>query len=294
MRQFEDLIRFSAEQYKKESFCIQCALGNCRKCNTNDCYLCLKYIHSKDNRYDHYPCKKITFNYILKYGYRYASEMAWAFFDIKNTFSSSQPIYIFSIGCGPSTELYGASVIYKHNPIYYYGFDLNDKWKIIQEYNIEKLENDNFHINYLGCDFISYVRSNNLKCDILVMNYLLSDFIKFHPKECNDFLDELISLISEGRFQVIIINDIMLMYGTGTGYSCMEKIAKNVKDTPLYSFNFERRHFAFPNQWQFPYGTKHRNEILTDQIDVEAIPFDPFKTCGSIQLIIKTTKKIHI
>lgn len=291
MSKFSELIRFCAQQFKNQSPCTECGMDMCRSCESETCYPCLKHIHSIYNNTLHYSCEKITYNYILKHGYRYTSEMAWAFYDVKDIFAPEQPLCIFSVGSGPSTELYAATKIFKNNTLYYYGFDLSDKWRIIQDFNHQNLESDKIKITYLGYDFNKYVKDNNLRCDILVMNYLLSDFIKFHPKECEEFLDELINQIIEGRFKLIIINDVMLMYKSGTGFSCMEKIANKVKDSDRFSFKFERRHFTPPNEWQFPYGTMYRNNNIADPILEEAIPFDPFKECGSIQLIIKTYPK---
>ena len=126
MTKFNELIRFCAEQYNNIAFCDECKMDFCRKCNTNDCYLCLQYIHSFSNKTDHYSCEKVTYNYILKHGYRYASEMAWAFLDVRDFFALEQSLSIFSIGSGPSTELYGASIIFRNYYLNYYGFDLND------------------------------------------------------------------------------------------------------------------------------------------------------------------------
>lgn len=71
----------------------------------------------------------------------------------------------------------------------------------------------------------------------------------------------------------------------------MEKIASLLKQNENFSFYFQRRHFAIPNQYQFEYGSKIRDCIGFKPIILEAQPFNPFATCGSIQLIIKTVKK---
>ena len=291
MQEFDNLIRFCAKSFNEIPFCLDCAMSQCRKCNTNYCYNCLSHIHSIHTKDEHYACEKVTYNYILKYGYRYASELAWAFFDIKSWLKDNYPISIFSVGCGPSTELYGAIAACRDSAISYIGFDINDTWQAIQRFNIENLHGK-CDITYYNRDFIEYCKTENAKCEILVLNYFLSDFVKYNPNDCYLFVDDLVELIQEGRFSTIIINDIMLLYNRGTGYECMEKIAGSLKSNQDLSFQCYRRHFTEPNMFQFEYGEKHDDRIGFTPIVEESQPFEPFQACGSIQLIIRTVKKI--
>lgn len=290
MQEFDNLIRFCAQKFDTIPFCSNCMMSQCRKCSSNNCYNCLTHIHSIHTTEEHYSCEKITYNYILKHGYRYVSEMAWAFSDIKKYVDFSEPLNIFSVGSGPCTELYGAAAVYKNKPLLFYGFDQSSIWLPLQHFNKENFKDKPVTIEYPDCDFIEFVKNNNLKCDILVLNYFLSDFIKYQPQECESFIRELIALIREGRFSTILINDVMLLYNTGTGYACMEKIARQLKTNNNISFDCQRRHFAVPNEFQFEYGSKHIDSIGFRPILEEAQPFGPFETCGSIQLIIRTIK----
>jgi len=292
MEEFNSLIKHCAQQFNTIPFCSNCVMSQCRRCSTNNCYNCLTHIHSIHTRDDHYACEKITYNYILKHGYRYVSEMAWAFLGVKNLFDLTLPINIASVGCGPSTELYGAAAVFRNSNLYYYGFDMNTVWIPIQQFNVNNFSHLPHVIRYYNSDFIEYVNDNNIRCDILVLNYFFSDFVKYRPQDCDVFIKELVSLIQEGRFTAVIINDVMLLYNAGTGYACMEKIAKLLKSSNQnYTFLFQRRHFAVPNQFQFEYGIKLRDNIGFTPIIQEAQSFNPFSTCGSIQLIIKTIKK---
>jgi len=290
MQEFDNLIRFCAHRFDTIPFCSNCMMSQCRKCSSNNCYNCLTHIHSIYTTEEHYSCEKITYNYILKHGYRYVSEMAWAFCDLKDSLDLSRPLNIFSVGCGPCTELYGAAAVYKKTPLFYFGFDQSSIWLPLQQFNKENFKDSPVTIEYPDCDFIEFVINNNPRCDILVLNYFLSDFIKYQPQECESFIRGLIALIREGRFSTIIINDVMLLYNTGTGYACMEKIARQLKTNNNISFVFQRRHFAAPNEYQVEYGSKHNNSIGFRPILDEALPFEPFETCGSIQLIIRTIK----
>ena len=292
MKEFDNLIKYCAQEFNSTPFCSTCSMEQCRRCGTNNCYNCLAHIHSINTKNEHYDCKKITYNYILKHGYRYASEMAWAFQDIKQLFDHSLPISIISVGCGPSTELYGAAAIFQNTQLHYYGFDTNKIWHTIQQYNKENFNGHLHTIDYYDdCDFIKYMKDSDTTCDILVLNYFFSDYVKYNPSKCDNFIDDLVELIKDGRFLTIIINDIMLLYNTGTGYACMESIAKKLQaSNKKYTFSFQRRHFATPNQFQFEYGIKKNDNIGFKNIIQEAQPFNPFTTCGSIQLIIKTNK----
>lgn len=294
MQEFDKLIRHCSQRFDAIPFCSTCVMSQCRRCNTNNCYNCLAYIHSIHTKDEHYNCEKITYNYILKYGYRYASEMAWAFWTVKSLIDLKYPISIYSVGCGPSTELYGAVAVFRDSTINYYGFDQNDMWQPIQHFNEENFAHHSHIIKYYDCDFINYVSEKDIKCDILVLNYFFSDFVKYKPIECDAFINDLVCLIEEGRFATIIINDVMLLYSKGTGYACMEKIAGKLKSTNHdYTFQLQRRHFSVPNAFQFEYGVKLNDTIGFTPIIEEAQQFDPFTTCGSIQLVIKTSNNMQ-
>lgn len=291
LQEFDNLIKYCAQQFDTIPFCSNCGMSQCRRCDTNNCYNCLTHIHSIHTKDEHYTCKKITYNYILKHGYRYVSEMAEAFLEVKKFLDLTRLINIISVGCGPSTELYGAAAVFRSETFNYCGFDLSNIWESIQNFNVNNFSHLAHIIKYYNFDFIKYVNDNDKEWDILVLNYFLSDFIKYKPQDCDVFINNLVRLIQEGRFSTIIINDVMLLYDTGTGYACMEKIASLLSPNKNYSFNYQRRHFADPNQFQFKYGSKHSDNIWFTPIIPEAQSFNPFATCGSIQLIIKTMRK---
>ncbi|SCI58339.1 Uncharacterised protein [uncultured Bacteroides sp.] len=66
MQEFTDLINYCYQQYTAIPPCSDCAMGNCRKDECEDCYNCLKHVHSYSNHTDHYSCKKITYNFPFK------------------------------------------------------------------------------------------------------------------------------------------------------------------------------------------------------------------------------------
>lgn len=285
MEEFTDLINHCYEQYTTIPPCSDCAMGNCRKNECEDCYNCLKHIHSYSNHTDHYSCKKITYNYILKHGHRYASEIEKAITDIKPHLDKTRYVNIVSVGCGPSTELYGAVQALNDMTINYTGIDRSPIWNDIQNFNINRFERTPHIIQYTSEDFFDFIKDR--WADILILNYFFSDLIKFSPKITDDFITKLAGLINNGKFNWIVINDIPLFYEVGTGYICMEHLAQKLSPAEGYEIKLARRHFAFPNPYQPAYGKKLPSNLSIPIVEQNVQTFKPFESKGSIQLIIK-------
>lgn len=287
MSHFSELIIFCKTEYERTPFCEDCKMvSGCHIDCGKDCYNCLKYIHKKTTTIEHYSCKKITYNYILKHGNQFASEIAKAIYFIKSGLSGSDPITIMSVGCGPSTELYSAAEVLINHKIHYYGFDRNDIWTNIQRFNTDLLASNGHMVKYLTQDFFDFVKNACIMCDILILNYFFSDFIKYSPSDVNDFIDQLAILINKGLFRYVIINDISLFYDAGTGYSCIESLARKMKSSDEYFIKDCKFHFKNPNEYQPTYGQKI-DESLIFPIDEDRIgKYNPFPTCRSILYII--------
>lgn len=281
MQEFTDLINYCYQQYTAIPPCSDCAMGNSRKNECEDCYNCLKHVHSYSNHTDHYSCKKITYNYILKHGHRYASEIEKAIADIKPYLDRTRPVYILSVGCGPSTELYGAVQALNGMTISYMGIDRNPIWNEIQNFNIDRFGQTPHIVQYTSEDFFSFIKDR--WADILILNYFFSDLIKFSPDITDDFINKLADLINNGIFKWVVINDIPLFYKDGTGYICMEHLAQKLSP----AIKVARRHFATPNDFQPIYGTKLPCNLSIPIVEQNVQTFNPFESKGSIQLIIK-------
>lgn len=286
MQEFTDLINYCYQQYTTIPSCSNCAMGNCRKNDGDDCYNCLKHVHCYSNHTDHYSCKKITYNYILKHGHRYASEIEKAIADIKPYLNKTRPVYILSVGCGPSTELYGAVQALYDMTISYMGIDKNPIWDDIQQFNINRFKQTHHYVQYTHEDFFTFMDSNKW-ADILILNYFFSDLIKFNPNITDDFINRLADLINNGKFNWVVINDIPLFYKDGTGYICMEHFAQKLSSTKGFEIKVARRHFAIPNDYQLIYGKKLCSSLSIPIVEQHVQTFKPFESKGSIQLIIK-------
>ena len=294
MSHFSELINFCKSEYERLPFCEQCQMASgCHKGCGGDCYNCLNYIHKKSTTTEHYACNKITYNYILKHGNQFASEIATALYGIKSGLLQNTPTTILSVGCGPSSELYSAAAILKGHRIEYYGFDRSDIWNPIQQFNRTLLSLDGHKVQYFSQDFFDYVSVSGRIWDLLILNYFFSDFVKYSPTEANEFINNLANLINNGAFRFVVINDIPLFYETGTEYSCIEGLAKQMKSNDKISITCGRFHFKSPNEYQPTYGRK-LDDSLYFPIDMDNIgTFNPFNTCRSILFISSITPKIQ-
>ena len=268
-------------------------MGECKKGCRVDCYNCLNHIHRYYNHTDHYSCEKITYNYLLKHGHRYASEIAKAISDIKPYLKPRQLsdyVSIISVGCGPSTELYGGIEALSDMNVHYTGIDRNPIWKNIQEFNVENFKGSKHKVQYSSIDFFEFVESTTVQIDILILNYFFSDFVKFNKSETDEFIAKLASLIQNGKFNWVIINDIPLFYDKDTGYICMERLSQKAISTKEYRIIISRRRFSEPNQFQPTYGKKIDHSLFFPIIEPDVIAFEPFASCNSIQQIISINK----
>lgn len=281
MHEFDNLIEYCDQQFKAIPKCQQCPLGNCYQCDRTDCYECLQTLHNIHNQ-EVYSCQKITYNYVLKHFHRYASEMCYGLFQLKNYLPNANNVRIASIGCGPCSELYSAALIYQGKDIRFDGFDNNALWGDIQQFNQRQFLH--VSINYITSDFIEYMRQTDVCYDIMIMNYLLSDMAKRDQGVAYIFIDEIAALVKSNRISKIVINDIPLFYQNNTAYGCMERLSRQLRGEP---FIINRFHFKDPNNFQPQYGSKYQKDTIAFPISQEAVPYEPFSTCGSIQMIIR-------
>ena len=80
-------------------------------------------------------------------------------------------------------------------------------------------------------------------------------------------------------------------YGTGTGYSCIESLARKMKSSKKFNINYWRFHFKYPNEYQQTYGRKLYDSLYCP-IEVDRIgTYNPFATCRSILYISSITPK---
>ena len=240
----------------------------------------------------------MAYNYVVKHFYRFASEIEYAFRIVYHVEQQNwkDNINVVSLGCGPSSELYGIINELQNQQsnlvVWYHGFDTNAIWQKIWNLNIDICEHHN--VTYTTDDmFAYYTEHSDEHIDILILNYLLSDVARnMQKEERTAFLDKLAEFIDVRDVQYVIFNDIPLFYDNLiSGYSCMEYVVRQ------FGMNKQRHsvlkggryRFGEPNQFQPTYGKKWNQSSLLFTIDDAANDFQPFNNCNSIQMLIKKT-----
>lgn len=210
--------------------------GNCNKKGCDKgctygvfCGDCLKkkfFEKREEYRLRPYDCVPMTFFYTMYFGKKYAAEIACAMkkcFE-NGYFQNCETFNIASIGCGPSTELYGLidflSDGKSKKTLNYKGFDTNGIWgevhkklmECIDKYSTLNACNEN-KLNILANWHYCELTKNNdfLKsCNLLILNYVVSDIYKKGESDAlNDFLNNTLKAIIDElpAGAVIIIND---------------------------------------------------------------------------------------
>lgn len=183
-----------------------------KNCDEGNCNECLHHIMRFSQPSFHYQCKRITYHYMLRYTNRFASEITHliSLFDL----SSLDKINIVSIGCGPASELWGflKSFELQSHPIQvnYIGYDLNSIWGEIQDEIVKKFEQTPHNVRFYHQDiFDNFHGFPNEGSSILILNYILSDMVKY--KDFNileEFLQSIVDLVLRTNIKRILFNDI--------------------------------------------------------------------------------------
>ena len=155
----------------------------------------------------------------MRYIYKFAYEIERHLYDYSNTIQDNEELNILSIGCGPSSDLFGFENYNKsldeHKTINYIGIDLNRKWFYIHE-KLKSKSQHNQKINYIYEDIFEYIDQINpfrkrLKTNILILQYVISDMAKYNSeKEMHNFFDRLMEdiILYMPNNSMVIINDI--------------------------------------------------------------------------------------
>ena len=262
-----------AAAYAGGTACQNCVNAKkCEGCNTCKCYdSCIHPLHQYNSNGKTYNCLNMAYNYVVKHFYRFASEIEIAFRVIYNTERQNwnSNINVVSLGCGPSSELYGI-INELHNQqsnlgVSYHGFDTNVIWQKIWNLNIDICKQHN--VTYTTDDmFAYYTEHSDEHIDILILNYLLSDVARnMQNEEKTAFLDKLAEFIDVMDVQYVIFNDISLFYDDLiSGYSCMEYVVRQfgVNKQRHSVLKGGRYRFGEPNPHQPTYGKKWNQSNL--------------------------------
>lgn len=266
MKEFNDFLDYCYTNYTWLS-------PNCNSCTNNhfctnnncaegNCAVCLNHILRSQKPNFHYSCKRITYYYVLRFLNRFASEIKPFF---SNNFGKNH-LNIVSLGCGPASELYGlVNGIRTYHPdmtIVYRGYDTEQIWEELNNKTIELFAHDpSLDIKIHRHDMFNEWQDNDItEVDILILNYLLSDCIKYqnNKSQLEAFLNEIVSFIIKYKVKIIVCNDINL-FGypnchLDSSVKCMDyiknnlSIFKNINGLRLYGFYYPSDRFK-PDGW---------------------------------------------
>lgn len=254
MQEFDNFIQACIDRYAACEKCADnCVHGHyCKQvsCGESNCGACLNHIQWGKGLFT-YECRKITFHYVLKYFYRFASEIDYLMQTISLGNGQEQDFVVYSLGCGPGSEVFGlVDSIQKKFPnlnLKYEGFDLNPIWDEVQKLNKYEFLDSNHTINF-HCENLFVANILYDKINMLVLNYLLSDIVKFcNLDQRRKFVDEIVDFIVSNGVKSIFFNDINYFGGDApldSGLQMMLSIIEKIKvygcSVSLHNYHFLR------------------------------------------------------
>lgn len=128
---------------------------------------------------------------------------------------------------------------------------------------------------------------NNEQVNMVVLNYMISDMIKFDKVGFPAFLERLKDFLGRQREAIVVFNDVFSID--------VHNALSNIYHTFPYSTHFvvegiRGRYFSKMNHG-LVFGDQYpNNKLLFSSSPVES-RLDPFRECKSIQLLIKTHKR---
>lgn len=289
MGEFSKYINYCANQFNGITKCESCPYGRCihesPTTSNGDCYSCLNRIHRYSNQIWKYQCERIIYNYVLKFGHRYASEIDRIMMLLVKYTELPNDLNVYSVGCGPCTELFGVFNQLSNKTVHYKGFDISTIWQPLNDFQTTLFPDKD--VQFLNTDIFEYSDRNDDHIDILILHYMLSDLARFESSaDCSLFVDKIVTICEEKRVSFIIINDVYLTYSSRTGYALMEELARKLQANKIINEKIGRGHFADPNPYQPTYGKKYANVLTFPIIEASVVHFQPFPSCGSIFMIV--------
>lgn len=240
MIEFDNLIQVCYNQFNATQNCV-CANNTCPEfcqrngCLHGDCDKCLNEIMHINSPRFHYPCKHITYYYVLRFFNRFVTEIRRVF---QCTNPKSDNFFVVSLGFGPASEVYGfVDGIRSKNPnitIKYRGYDTSTIWTEIQDYTKSIFRGSPHDIDFVRGDmFTQWADTPDCHVNILLLNYLLSDVIKYiHGQDLLQFLDNIVKFIIQHKVSYILFNDIRYYGNDGyldSGVQCMFYIMDKIQ-----------------------------------------------------------------
>lgn len=269
----------------------------CHEDSSMSCMDCLKEIHFNRGTDRKYDCINMCHYYVCQDIYRYVTEMAWLLHDkTLGLRIRTAPLNICSIGCGPCSELIaieeyrkGHELTFEYN---YTGFDLNNVWRPIQE-KVASLSASPDSIKFVYGDVFDYYEKTEERPNMVILNYMLSDMLRYGQAEFSIFVDNLCNFVSSLPSFALLINDINRgvdksdprWYYPVILNSIINQCGKSNIDHRCYHFEDSMKRF-------FSYGDKRSTSgILIKAPDNIITKYTTNTECHSAQMIIIKKKE---
>lgn len=283
------------ENQLNSTICQNCKINHfCESqgCNYGNCEVCIKHIQYANNPQFSYPCVISSYFYILRFLYRFASEIDILF---KHMVLRNGLLNVVSLGCGPSSEIYGIINGLRNSnhqfTLQYIGYDTNEIWNRAQAETQSLFPQH--HIEYRSTDvFIDFKSKDQTLIDIFILNYMLSDFVKSKtPDEKKELLDKIVTLALSHQIRYIICNDIMFCGNANclnSAFQCMKYIKMKLIENNC-KITFYNVHFDFPSYWPDHSETWFRraSNKVSIPINHQSTKVSAWNKCKSDQIVYK-------
>lgn len=251
-----------------------------------DCYPCIKKIHDFNNRTEHYSCPKMMMYYVPKHQYRYSMEIMQLCGRIQSI-SNKDEIFYASIGCGPCSELFGTFWDWKKRgkdvrKYHFKGFDTEQMWAPVMAHINTIFENEVDAVTF-NSDFFSYYQANPIDTvDVLILNYMLSDIIKFDEVSYPNFVNDIYSFLVDKKPFFLLVNDVYCRNSI-KAYNMLERRLLDCSPLRIVKLHYPDNKYSIGE-----FGSKVNPQIFKGSLPPKFVKkYDPFWYTNSIQSIIK-------
>ena len=204
---------------------------------------------------------------------------------LKKDIINWQEINIASIGCGPCSELFGALSFWRtigKNDAYFHfrGFDSEPLWQPVMNHVQACVQTAD--VQTFGQDVFAYYEQSREPVDVIILNYMLSDMMKFHFAQYDIFLNNLIALIRQKQPHYLLVNDVYLLVSIGATNKMLERLQTAGLIFKKAKLQY---HIFHPYIGQFGKQMQKQPFVMSDASIVQK--YNPFPETNSIQTYIK-------
>lgn len=261
---------------------------------------CLDKVHFNTAGRQEYLCNKMVYYYVPCFYYQYVSEIWYALRQF-NPLSILDELRVVSLGCGAAPDLCAIDGYLKERssnvPYTYLGLDANDFWGILQQIINAKRPQAKFELGSIE-DLPPRFMARAEKFNMLILQYFLSALCQKERggKIPDSVIAAIVHLVNEKMDErgFIIINDTNHRL---TGRDDWGRLVMSIKqirpDATAFACHFPRNKNCYAYGASYAeLGLEHEElrgefKIIPDIPDEVAFEYDPHRTCGSCQLIIR-------